>query len=62
MEGKYISVSEYAKFVGLTSQHVYNLLNSGKLVGYEFVRGRMKGWLIEKPVGYDTWKEQEGKK
>lgn len=59
MDGNFISVSEYSKFTGKTPQNIYGLLNRGRLVGFEFQRGSMKGWLIQKPVGYDTWKEQE---
>ena len=59
MNEEYISVGEYAKFVGLTTQQIYNQLHNGVISGFEFTRGRMKGWLVKKPVGFNTWKEQE---
>lgn len=55
----FISVGEYAKFVGKSTQQVYNLLRSGVVSGFEFTRGTMRGWLVEKPNGFDTWAQQE---
>ena len=55
---EYISVGEYAAFVGRTRQQVYNLIHNGMVSGREFVRGSKRGWLVEKPAGFDTWKKQ----
>ena len=53
---QYISVSEYAKFIGKTSAHVYNMIREGLVASVLFERGTMNGWLIEKPEGFDEWK------
>ena len=52
-ERKYISVEEYARFIGRTSQNVYHMLHKGVLQGMEFKRGSMRGWLIPAPKGYE---------
>lgn len=53
---EYISVSEYAAYVGKTTQYVYNMIRDGLVPSVEFQRGKMAGRLIEKPAGYDEWK------
>lgn len=59
---EYISVSEYAKFIGKTPAHVYNMIKGGLVSSVMFERGTMKGWLIEKPSGFDEWKQKQKKK
>lgn len=59
---EYISVSEYAKFIGRTPAHVYNMIKEGLVSSVMFDRGTMKGWLIEKPSGFDEWKQKQKKK
>lgn len=59
MSEEYISVGEMARYLGKTSQHVYNLLHTGEISGIEFNRGSMRGWLCHKPMDYDTWKKQQ---
>ena len=59
---QYIAVSEYAKFIGKTSAHVYNLIREGLVSSVQFERGTMKGWLIEKPEGFDEWKANNNNK
>lgn len=54
MNEQFISVSEMASYLGITSQHVYNKLHSGEIEGMEFRRGTMRGWLCKKPEGYDN--------
>lgn len=56
MENEYISVRDYAEFIGKTTQQVYNMLHDGRVAGFEFHRGKMRGWLCMKPSGYDKWK------
>ena len=58
MSEEYISVGEMASYLGITSQHVYNLLHSGEIDGMEFKRGSMRGWLCHKPADYDIWKKK----
>lgn len=58
---EYISVSDYAKFIGKTSAHVYNLIREGLVSSVTFTRGTMKGRLVEKPSDYDSWKERQPK-
>lgn len=65
MENKlneYISVSEYAKFIKRTPAHVYNLIREGLVSSVVFERGTMKGRLVEKPEGFDEWKQKQNKK
>lgn len=50
---EYISVGEMAQYTGKTPQQIYNLLHSGEIMGVEFKRGTMRGWLIAKPKDYD---------
>lgn len=59
---EYISVSEYAKFISRTPAHVYNMIKEGLVSSVMFERGTMKGWLIEKPSGFDEWKQKQKKK
>lgn len=56
---EYISASEYAKFIGKTTQTVYNMINEGKIASNVFTRGGMIGHLIEKPDGFDEWKDKQ---
>lgn len=46
---EYVSVSEYAKLVGKTTQNIYHMIDCGLLPVVKFKRGKMNGWLIEKP-------------
>lgn len=55
----YITVAEYAQYIGKTSQHVYQLIKSGTLASVEFNRGKMAGRLVLKPEGYDEWKANQ---
>lgn len=59
---EYIGVSEYAKFINKTPAHVYNMIKEGLVSSVMFDRGTMKGWLIEKPSGFDEWKQKQKKK
>lgn len=45
----YVSVSEYSKLIGKSTQMVYNMIDSGVLEAICFTRGTMKGWLVRKP-------------
>lgn len=58
----YITVSQYADFVGKTTTHVYQQINAGLIPVVTFQRGKMNGRLIEKPVGYDEWLAKNNKK
>lgn len=55
MSENYISVSDYAKFIGKTTQTVYNMIKDGVINVIHFNRGSMVGILIEKPAGFDDW-------
>lgn len=57
----YITVSQYADFVGKTTAHVYQQINAGLIPVVTFQRGKMNGRLIEKPVGYDEWLKKNNK-
>lgn len=56
---EYISVSEYAAFIGKTTSQVYNLINDGLVPCVKFQRGTMNGKLVLKPAGYDEWKNKQ---
>lgn len=56
---EYISVAEYAQYIGKTSQYVYHLIQSGSVASVEFNRGKMAGRLVLKPEGYDEWKAKQ---
>ena len=58
---QYISVSDYAKYIGRTSAHVYNLIKEGIVSAVTFQRGTMIGRLVEKPADYDEWKTKNAK-
>ena len=51
----YITVAQYAEYLGKTTAHVYQLINSGLVPVVTFQRGKMNGRLIEKPLDYDSW-------
>lgn len=55
----YISVSEAAEYLGKTTSHVYNMIRDNSIHAIKFNRGTMAGWLVEKPCGFDTWKQQQ---
>lgn len=57
----YISVSDYAAFIGRTTAQVYYLINEGAVPCVRFQRGKMNGWLILKPANFDEWKSKEDK-
>lgn len=59
---EYISVSDYANFVGKTSQQVYNMIHDGLVPNVQFQRGSMVGRLVAKPLGYDEWKATQPQK
>lgn len=46
---EYISVSEYAKLIGKSTQMVYNMIDAGIVEAKSFARGSMRGWLVKKP-------------
>lgn len=50
---QYISVKEYANYIGKTTQQVYNLIRCDAVSAIQFNRGKMVGYLIEKPIDYD---------
>lgn len=52
---EYISVSDYAQYIGKTPAHVYNLIKEGLVPAVTFQRGTMIGRLVEKPIDYDEW-------
>ena len=56
---EYITVAEYAQYIGKTSQYVYHLNQSGSVASVEFNRGKMAGRLVLKPEGYDEWKAKQ---
>ena len=56
---EYITVAEYAQYIGKTSQYVYHLIQSGSVASVEFNRGKMAGRLVLKPEGYDEWKAKQ---
>lgn len=58
----YITVSQYAEYIGKTTAHVYHLISAGVLPVHTFSRGKMNGRLIEKPTDYDEWYARNGKK
>ena len=47
---EYISVSDYARQIGKSSQHVYNLIRSGELETIKFKRGEYNGVLIKRQL------------
>lgn len=49
MEEEWISVSSYAKLIGRSTTHVYNLVKEGKVEFKTFNRGKYIGILIKKP-------------
>lgn len=51
----YITVAQYAEYLGKTTAHVYQQINAGLIPVVTFQRGTMNGRLIEKPVDYDNW-------
>lgn len=59
----YITVAQYAEYLGKTTAHVYQQINAGLVPVVTFQRGKMNGRLIEKPVDYDDWfnKQQKNK-
>lgn len=58
----YITVSQYAEYLGKTTAHVYQQINTGLVPVVTFQRGKMNGRLIEKPVDYDDWFNKQQKK
>lgn len=57
----YISVGDYARFLGVTTQTVYNMIRSDMVHTVKFNRNTQVGYLIDKPAGYDVWKEYQDK-
>lgn len=55
---EYITVREYSEFVGRTNQYIYKLIADGMVSAVKFRRGKMSGWLVEKPAGFDEWYQQ----
>ncbi len=53
---EYISVSDYADYIGKTPQMVYNMIRDGLVPAVQFRRGKAVGRLVEKPLGYDEWR------
>lgn len=51
-DGRYewVTPSEVAKREGITTSMVYVRMKEGHYETHEFVRGRMKGYLIKTPV------------
>ena len=43
----WVSVSEYAKILGMSKQTVYNMVKANKLESKQFKRGSMIGLLIK---------------
>lgn len=58
----YITVAQYAEYLGKTTAHVYQQINAGLIPVVTFQRGKMNGRLIEKPVDYDNWFNKQQKK
>jgi predicted DNA-binding transcriptional regulator AlpA len=48
-EYEYLGVPDYAKRVGKTPQHIYNLIKAGELDTITFKRGQYNGLLIKLP-------------
>ena len=46
---EWISVSELAKRMNVTSQTIYNRISKGDLKTKEFTRGKMRGLLVCSP-------------
>lgn len=51
----YITVLDYANFIGKTQQCVYTMIRAGLVETKRFRRGSMNGYLIKKPAEYDQW-------
>ena len=58
----YITVAQYADYLGKTTAHVYQQINAGLIPVVTFQRGKMNGHLIEKPANYDEWYNKQHKK
>lgn len=58
----YITVAQYAEYLGKTTAHVYQQINAGLIPVVTFQRGTMNGRLIEKPVDYDDLFNKQQKK
>lgn len=46
MDDKWISVSEAARLLGMSTTHVYSLIHDNKVEYRRFVRGKYKGYLV----------------
>lgn len=57
----YISVQNYADFIGKSAQLVYLMIREGTIESVEFQRGKMVGRLVRKPEGYDEWERNKTK-
>ena len=58
----YITVAQYADYLGKTTAHVYQQINAGLIPVVTFQRGKMNGRLIEKPADFDEWLNKKNKK
>lgn len=50
MEEDWMSVSSFAKTIGVSKQTVYNRIREGVYETKEFSRGKMKGILVKAPI------------
>lgn len=55
-QDKWLSVSEFASLLGVSSQTIYNRIARGSYETQEFRRGKMRGILVRVPknVEYET--------